>query len=75
MRLLYLPPEGIMKLVEDFEKEVKGIKKNALQLAWYMRGSVTYNDVLNMSDDERKAIMEITDSNLEVTKKSGLPFF
>lgn len=46
-----------------------------MQFAWYMRGSVSYNDVLNMSDDERKFISELIDGNLEVTKKSGLPFF
>jgi hypothetical protein len=40
-----------------------------------MRGGVTYEDVLNMSESERKAIADIVENNLEVTKKSNLPFF
>lgn len=40
-----------------------------------MRGGASYEDVLNMSSAERNLISEIIDSNLEVTKKSQLPFF
>ena len=40
-----------------------------------MRGGVTYEDVLNMSSEERKLISELIDSNLETTKKTQLPFF
>jgi hypothetical protein len=54
---------------------VAGIKKNALSLAWYMRGGVSYEDVLNMSVDERISINELVENNLEITKKSQLPFF
>jgi hypothetical protein len=44
-------------------------------MAWYMRGGASYEDVLNMSDAERRSINEIIESNLEVTKQSQLPFF
>lgn len=44
-------------------------------MAWYMRGGASYEDILNMSNSERKALNEIIDSNLEITKKSQLPFF
>jgi hypothetical protein len=40
-----------------------------------MRGGASYTDILNMSIAERKAISEIIENNLEVTKKSQLPFF
>jgi hypothetical protein len=57
------------------EKECSEIKKNALTLSWYMRGGISYEDILNMSLDERKHLSELINSNLETTKKSGLPFF
>ena len=57
------------------EEECNAIRKNALILTWYMRGGVSYEDVLNMSDIERKLISEIVEHNLEVTKSSQLPFF
>jgi len=75
MMLLTATPEEVKKLLDTYEKDVEGIKKGCLQLAWYMRGSVTYEDVLNMSVTEREAIDKIIESNLKVTKDSGLPFF
>jgi len=44
-------------------------------MAWYMRGGVSYEDILNMSAVERKQIEEIIEHNMDVTKKSHLPFF
>ena len=75
MRLLHLDHEGVKKLIDNMEEECASIKKNALSMSWYMRGGVTYEDVLNMSVEEREEIKKIIDSNLEVTKKSQLPFF
>jgi len=43
-------------------------------MCWYMRG-MSYQDVLNLTNDERMIIGEIIKENLETTKKSGLPFF
>ena len=57
------------------ESESIAIKQNAIEMSWYMRGGVSYVDVLNMSSEERKAISKLIEENLETTKKSGLPFF
>jgi hypothetical protein len=63
------------KLIDDHAKEVRAIKSAAFQLSWYMRGAVSYEDVLNMSNEEREEINNLVEKNLETTKKSGLPFF
>ena len=57
------------------ERDIKAIKKNSVRIAWYMRGSISYNDVLNLSPDELKAVNEIIEENLETTKKTQMPFF
>jgi hypothetical protein len=57
------------------EKESNSIRQEALQLAWYMRGGLTYDQALQLSVSERKIINDIVKGNLETTKKSGLPFF
>jgi hypothetical protein len=57
------------------EKESNSIRQEALQLCWYMRGGLSYDQALQLSVGERKIINEIVKSNLETTKKSGLPFF
>jgi hypothetical protein len=57
------------------EAECTAIKKTALSCSWYMRGGVSYEDVLNMSTAERTMISDIITQNLETTKNSKLPFF
>jgi len=57
------------------ESESKAIKNTAIRYSWYMRGGVTYEDVLNMSTTERNIIGKLIEENLDTTKKSGLPFF
>jgi hypothetical protein len=57
------------------DKEVSSIRQEAMQMAWYMRGSLSYDQALQLSVGEKKIINELIKGNLETTKKSGLPFF
>lgn len=75
MRLLTLNYEGVQKLIESMENEVKAIKKNAFSVGWYSRGSISYEDALNLSSEDREIFNKIIDENLETTKKSQMPFF
>lgn len=40
-----------------------------------MRGGLSYDDSMLLSETERKLINELIKENLETTKKSKLPFF
>jgi hypothetical protein len=40
-----------------------------------MRGGAQYNEIMQMSMQEREAIADIIKDNLETTNKSKLPFF
>ena len=40
-----------------------------------MRGGITYDEAMQMSQQERAAISDIVKENLETTKKTNLPFF
>jgi hypothetical protein len=40
-----------------------------------MRGSITYDDAVMLSFEDRNIINKIIKDNLETTKESGLPFF
>lgn len=62
-------------IIEGYENEVNDIKKNALSMAWYMRGGASYEDILNMSQFERREINALIENNLEITKKTQIPFF
>ena len=65
----------IVALIEGYEKEIKAVKNNALRMVWYMRGGLTYEDAMLLSDDERTMVNNLIKENLETTKKSGMPFF
>ena len=70
-----LDNDAIVKLLEGLDKEARAIKNESLKLSWYMRGGVTYDDIMMMSSQERVMMGKIVEENMEVTKKSGLPFF
>lgn len=40
-----------------------------------MRGSISYDDAMMLSFEDRQIISKIIKDNLETTEKSGLPFF
>jgi hypothetical protein len=62
-------------MVDQMDKEVVDIRREALQMAWYMRGGLSYEQALQLSVGERTLISELIKDNLETTKKSGLPFY
>ena len=70
-----LSEEQIISLIEDYDKQSRAIKQEALKISWYMRGGISYNDALMLGAQERDIIAGIIKENIETTKKSGLPFF
>lgn len=67
--------DQISKMVDQMDKETKDIRQEAIKIAWYMRGGVTYDQALQLSVSERTLVSELIKDNLETTKKTGLPFF
>jgi hypothetical protein len=57
------------------DQEAKDIRQQSLKMSWYMRGGASYEDVLQMSSQERDLITALIKENLETTKTSKLPFF
>ena len=75
IRLLTSAPERIEKIVEEMDKEVKGLKEELLKMVWYMRGGVSYSEIVNMSTPEREYISALIKDNLETAKKTGRDFW
>ena len=57
------------------EQECDQIRHEAIQMAWYMRGGLTYDQALQLNVKERNAVSSLIKGNLETTKKTGLNFF
>ena len=67
--------EEIHKEVKKLEDESKALKKELYKLAWFMRGSLTFEQAYLLDIADREIIGEIVKENLETTKESQLPFF
>lgn len=56
-------------------KESEALLDNVIELIYYMRGSVTYNDVMHMSRIERNATADFVNKQLEKVSKMAHPVF
>jgi hypothetical protein len=72
---LNLEYNEIEEFLETFDKQSRAIKEEALKMSWFMRGGISYEDAMALSQQERELIGEIVKKNMETTKESGLPFF
>lgn len=70
-----LSNEEIIALLQSYEKQSRALREDALKMSWFMRGGVTYDDMMQLSYQEREIISKIISDNMEITKKSNLPFF
>lgn len=57
------------------EREAKQIKDEMFRICWSMRGGITLEQAMQLSYHDRESIAELIKSNIETTKKSGLPYF
>ena len=70
-----LSNEAIVQLLDDYEKEARAIKEEAIKMTWFMRGGISYNEAMMLGVQDREIISKLIKSNIETTKESGLPFF
>ncbi len=72
---MILNNEEVIAWLDSLEKDSKALQREIMQLCWYMRGSVSYTEAMEMSPSERETIVKLIKDNLETAKKSGMPFF
>ena len=75
MRLLTLSNDEISSEIEKMEKESKALRDDVLRTCWYMRGAISYDDAMMLSQQDREINNKIIKDNLETTEKTRLPFF
>ena len=64
----------ILQEVDKLDNEAKAIKKEVLKMCWFMRG-LSYSEAVHLGLEERQIVAEIIKENLDITKRTGLPFF
>lgn len=58
-------------LLEGFDTEVKRIRKTIAQLCWYMRGGVSYAELLELPLSEYKFFNEVVEDNMKLSKEAN----
>ena len=73
-KLLSLTEEEIIQELNYLGESSKRLTNEILKMIWYMRGSISYTEAMQLTNFERQCIAKIIEENLEITKKSGLAF-
>ncbi len=61
--------------LESLDKQSRAIRDEMLRFIWWMRGGLSYDDALSLSNSENEIIRDIIKENVETTKNTGMPFF
>lgn len=57
----------------SFDKESKMLRKEIVEIMWYMRGSLSRNEAWSLSPTEREEIIEYITERMKVVEKTKLP--
>ena len=63
----------IAEMINSLALDVRSLLKQAIEIAWYSRGSIQYETALAMSPLERDIAIEFVNNRLELQKKSPNP--
>jgi len=67
--------EAIQRMFSRMRAEARSLLEEAVQLAWFMRGSVQYEDIKNMTPIERDIVKEFITNHMEQIKKHQFPVY
>ncbi len=70
-----LDREQVEGWLQQMEREIKSLKEEAYRLSWSSRGGLSYNDAMLLSKVDKEIMGKVITDNLEITKKSRLPYF
>lgn len=62
-------------MIDSLAHDTRTLLKQAVEIAWYSRGSIQYETALAMSPLERDIAIEFVNNRLEMQKKSMNPVY
>jgi len=67
--------QDIINMFNNLRRDVNTMTKSIIQLVYFMRGSISYRDMMNMSFAERQMISEFISERLEQESKRMHPVY
>lgn len=74
-RIINLNEKETLRLLRLLEKEAKELRAEIFKIVWFMRGGISVDEAMLLTDRDRELIGKQIKENLEITKKSGISFF
>lgn len=65
----------IIEMIDKLAVEVKALLTAAIEISYYTRGAVSYDQVLNMSAFERDLTIDFVNERLKAASKMPFPVF
>jgi hypothetical protein len=62
-------------LGNKFDKQNEDLRRDLIKITWWMRGGITLNEVMQLTQKDRETIGEFIKENMETTNKTKMPFF
>lgn len=72
MKLLDSDPEEVEELFLDMATNSKALTDEVVNICWYMRGSVNWDQAWNLTNKQRERISKLIKKNIERTEKTGI---
>lgn len=66
-----LTNEEVIKLLDDYDRDSKALKKYIYKLVWYMRGGINLDQAFEISYQDREIVNKIIEDNIETSNKTG----
>ena len=66
-------PSEVAENFEEMASDARDIKKQVIEICWYMRGSVTHDQAWQLTYEDKKIIGEFIKENQEKFKNSMTP--
>ena len=68
-------PEDVSNYIRRLQREAQDIVKSVISLVYFMRGAISYSEMMQMSILERQLISEFLDERFEAESKSPHPVY
>ncbi len=67
--------QDIINMFTDLRADINNLISNVIQLVYFMRGSIQYSEMMNMSHAERQIVSEFISERLEQESKRHTPVY
>lgn len=66
-------PEEISEILEEMALASKALTSIVTDICWHMRGSVTWEQCWQLTEEQRRVMLKLIRKNIETTQKTGMP--